>query len=69
MYLFFFFVVVGVGPNVAISSEAWKAAKNEKKKTILLRESTLKPKEMLLLFINECQSNFWNQVFIEAIVT
>ena len=36
---------------------------------ILLRESTLKPKDMLLLFINECQSSFWNQVFIEAIVT
>ena len=32
------------------------------------REHT-KPKEMLLLFINECQLNFWNQVFIEAIVT
>ena len=42
---------------------------NEKHKTILLRESTLKPKDMLLLFINECQSSFWNQVFIEAIVT
>ena len=41
---------------------------NEKNKTILLRESTLKPKEMLLLFINECQLNVWNQVFIEAIV-
>ena len=43
--------------------------RNEKNKTILLRESTLKPKELLLLFINECQFNFWNQVFIEAIVT
>ena len=43
--------------------------RNEKDKTILLRESTLKPKEMLLLFINECQLNFWNQVFIEAIMT
>ena len=41
----------------------------KKNKTILLRETTLKPKEMLLLFINECQLNFWNQVFIEAIVT
>ena len=68
--IWFFFVVVGVGPNVAISSEAWKAAKEWKKnKTILLRESTLKPREMLLLFISECQLNFWNQVFIEAIVT
>ena len=28
LYVFvFFFVVVGVGPNVAISSEMWKAAK------------------------------------------
>ena len=28
LYVFvFFFVVVGVGPNVAISSETWKAAK------------------------------------------
>ena len=28
LYVFvFFFVVVGVGPNVVISSEAWKAAK------------------------------------------
>ena len=26
-----FFVVVGVGPNVAISSETWKAAKESKK--------------------------------------
>ena len=43
--------------------------RNEKDKTILLRESTLKPKKMLLLFINKCQLNFWNQVFIEAIVT
>ena len=41
----------------------------KKNKTILWREGTLKPKEMLLLFINECQLNFWNQVFIEAIVT
>ena len=41
----------------------------KKNKTILLRESTLKPKEVLLLFINECQLNFWNQVIIEAIVT
>ena len=27
VFVFFFVVVVGVGPNVAISSEAWKAAK------------------------------------------
>lgn len=37
--------------------------RNEKNKTILLRESTLKPKKMLLFFINKCQLNFWNQVF------
>ena len=33
LYVFVFFcVVVGVGPNVAISSETWKAAKEWKKK-------------------------------------
>ena len=37
--------------------------RNEKNKTILLREGTLKPKKMLLFFINKCQLNFWNQVF------
>ena len=37
--------------------------RNEKNKTILLWESTLKPKKMLLFFINKCQLNFWNQVF------
>ena len=31
--------------------------------------NNFKPKKMLLLFINKCQLNFWNQVFIEAIVT
>ena len=36
--------------------------RNEKNKTILFRESTLKPKEMLLSFISEGQLNFRNQV-------
>ena len=70
LYVFvFFFVVVGVGPNVAISSETWKAAMEWKKQDDSVAREHTKPKEMLLLFINECQLNFWNQVFIEAIVT
>ena len=67
---FVFFLLLSVSGRMSRSpTKGGRPPRNEKNKTILLRESTLKPKEMLLLFINECQLNFWNQVFIEAIVT
>ena len=71
LYVFgFFFLLWSVSGRMSRSPpKRGRPPRNEKNKTILLRESTLKPKEMLLLFINECQLNFWNQVFIEAIVT
>ena len=70
LYVFVFFLLRSVWGRMSRSPpKRGRPPRNEKNKTILLRESTLKPKEMLLLFINECQLNFWNQVFIEAIVT
>ena len=70
LYVFVFFLLWSVSGRMSRSPpKRGRPPRNEKNKTILLRESTLKPKEMLLLFINECQLNFWNQVFIEAIVT
>jgi len=71
LYVFaFFFLLWSVSGRMSRSPpKRGRLPRNEKNKTILLRESTLNPKEMLLLFINECQLNFWNQVFIEAIVT
>ena len=70
LYVFIFFLLWSVSGRMSRSPpKRGRPPRNEKNKTILLRESTLKPKEMLLLFINECQLNFWNQVFIEAIVT
>ena len=70
LYVFVFFLLWSVSGRMSRSPpKRERPPRNEKNKTILLRESTLKPKEMLLLFINECQLNFWNQVFIEAIVT
>ena len=52
------FVVVGVGPNVAISSEMWPP-RNEKKekKTILLRESTLSHCHSSIKFTIETEGN------------
>ena len=70
LYVFGFFLLWSVLGRMSRSPpKRGRPPRNEKNKTILLRESTLKPKEMLLLFINECQLNVWNQVFIEAIVT
>ena len=71
LYVFvFFFLLWSVSGRMSRSPpKNRRPPRNEKNKTIMLRESTLKPKEMLLLFINECQLNFWNQVFIEAIMT
>jgi len=70
LYVFVFLLLWSVSGRMSRSPpKRGRPPRNEKNKTILLRESTLKPKEMLLLFINECQLNFWNQVFIEAIVT
>lgn len=70
LYVFVFFLLWSMPGRMSRSPpKRGRPPRNEKNKTILLRESTLKPKEMLLLFINECQLNFWNQVFIEAIVT
>ena len=66
----FFFLLWSVSGRMSRSPpKCGRPPRNEKNKTILLRESTLKRKKMLLLFINKCQLNFWNQVFIEAIVT
>ena len=70
LYVFVFFLLWSVSGRMSRSPpKRGRPPRNEKNKTILLRESTLKPKKMLLLFINKCQLNFWNQVFIEAIVT
>ena len=70
LYVFVFFLLWTVSGRMSRSPpKRGRPPRNEKNKTILFRESTLKPKEMLLSFINECQLNFWNQVFIEAIVT
>ena len=69
VFVFFFLLWSVLGRMSRSPPKRGRPPRNEKNKTILLRESTLKPKEMLLLFINECQLNFWNQVFIEAIVT
>ena len=55
----FFFLLWSVSGRMSRSPpKRGRPPRNEKNKTILLRESTLKPKEMLLLFINECQLNF-----------
>ena len=59
LYVFVFFLLWSVSGRMSRSPPkcGWPP-RNEKNKTILLRESTLKPKEMLLLFINECQLDF-----------
>ena len=56
LYVFGFFLLWSVSGRMSRSPpKRGRPPRNEKNKTILLRESTLKPKEMLLLFINECQ--------------
>ena len=70
LYVFVFFLLWSMSGQMSRSPpKCGRPPRNEKNKTILLRESTLKPKEMLLLFINYCQLNFWSEVIIEAIVT
>ena len=61
LHVFVFFLLWSVSGRMSRSPpKRGRPPRNQKNKTILLRESTLKPKEMLLLFINECQLNFWN---------
>ena len=62
LHVFVFFLLWSVSGRMSRSPpKRGRPPRNQKNKTILLPESTLKPKEMLLLFINECQLNFWNK--------